>query len=371
MNIYLQMKTLLLRLSVLSVLILQACTGNKQTVKPEYKLLTEAVYASGNLLPENEYKVFAQADGVLLRKVAEAGDTVAVGQVLFELQNDKQSIRSRNTLEQYRIARSNALDSSPVLQELEAALASARARWQNDSVNHVRYKNLLEAKATSRIDYDRATLAYQTSRNEYLSLKNRYEKTRTQLQLELQNAQAQYKLSVEQNADYAIKSHINGIVYEVYKEVGEVVKPTEPLALLGNPSQVYLKLTVDELDIIRIKEGQQVLVKIDTYKNQVFKASVTKIYPMLNQRDQSFRVDARFEEEVPRLYAGLTVEANIIIQQKEKALTIPKTYLVGQDSVRIESDGGSKMIRITKGIENFEYVEVLAGLDTSSVLVMN
>jgi multidrug efflux pump subunit AcrA (membrane-fusion protein) len=351
--------------------ILQGCADKKQTAKPEYKLLTEAVYASGNLLPQHEYKLFAQAEGVLLKKNVEEGDSVTIGQTLFLLENDKQSIRSRNALEQYRIARNNALQQSPVLQELEATMASAKARWQNDSINHVRYKNLLENKATSRIDYDKASLAFQTSKNEYLSVKNRYEKTRTQLQLELQNAETQHKLNVEQNADYAVKSRINGIVYEVYKETGEVVKPNEPIALLGDPSQVYLKLTVDELDINRIKKGQQVLVKIDTYKNKVFKASITKIYPMLNEGNQSFRVDAQFTEEVPRLYAGLTVEANIIIQQKEQALTIPKTYLIGEDSVQIDQNGDIKMVKITKGIENFEHVEVTGGLDTNSILVMN
>jgi multidrug efflux pump subunit AcrA (membrane-fusion protein) len=92
---------------------------------------------------------------------------------------------------------------------------------------------------------------------------------------------------------------------------------------------------------------------------------------MLNERNHSFRVDAQFTEEVPRLYAGLTVEANIIIQQKDKALTIPKTYLIGEDSVRIEQDGDFKMVKITKGIENFEHVEVIRGLDTNSILVMN
>jgi multidrug efflux pump subunit AcrA (membrane-fusion protein) len=284
---------------IYGLLILQGCADKKQTARPEYRLLTEAVYASGNLLPQHEYKVFAQTDGVLLRKTVEEGDSVSIGQTLFELENDKQNIRSRNALEQYRIARNNALQHSPVLQELEAALASASARWHNDSVNHVRYKNLLENKATTRIDYDRASLAYQTSKNEYISLKNRYEKTRTQLQLDLQNAQAQYKLNVEQSADYAIKSHINGIVYEIYKETGELVKPNEPIALLGDPSQVYLKLTVDELDINRVKKGQEVLVKIDTYKNKVFQARISKIYPMLNERNQSFRVDAEFTEEVP------------------------------------------------------------------------
>ncbi len=357
-------------LSFCCLALLTGCTDKKQPVKPQYTLLTQAVYASGNLLPKNEYQVFAQADGVLLRKTVNEGDTITIGQILFELENDKQTIRSQNAWEQYRIARNNALTNSPVLQELEAALATAKARWQNDSINHIRYKNLLENKATSRIEYDRASLAYETSKNEYVSLKNRFNKTYIQLQMELQNAEAQHKLNVEQNADFTVKSRLDGVVYEIYKEAGEIVRPNEPIALIGDPSQVYLKLTVDELDINKIKKGQQVLVKIDTYPNKVFTASIAKIYPMLNEKDQSFRVDAEFTQEAPRLYAGLTVEANIIIQQKERALSIPKTYLIGEDSVRIEQDGNDKLVKITKGVENFEYVEVLAGLDTNSVLLM-
>lgn len=350
---------------------LAACSKNRQTVKPVYKPLIEAVYASGNLVPENEYKVFAQADGYMLRKMVEEGDTVNAGQTLFELESNKQDIRAQNALEQYRIARSNTLKNSPVLQELEAAMASAKARWQNDSINYIRYKNLLENKATTRIEYDRATLNYQTSKNDFLSIKNRYEKTKTQLQAELQNAEAQYKLNAEQHADHIIKSRIKGMVYEIYKEEGEMVRPNEPVALLGDPSQVYLKLSVDELDINKIKMGQEVLVKIDTYKNRMFKAKVSKIYPMLNAREQSFRVDAVFIEEPPRLYSGLTAEANIVIQQKDKALTIPKTYLIGEDSVQVEQNGEIKQVKIQKGAENLEYVEVLSGLDTNSIVVMN
>jgi HlyD family secretion protein len=63
------------------------------------------------------------------------------------------------------------------------------------------------------------------------------------------------------------------------------------------------------------------------------------------------------------------VEANIVIRHKEKALAIPKTYLVGQDSIWIDKDGDIKLIKIQKGVENMEYVEVVAGLDTNSRLV--
>jgi multidrug efflux pump subunit AcrA (membrane-fusion protein) len=345
-----------------------ACNDNKQVMKPAYKQLTEAVYASGNLLPRNEYKVFALAEGYLTKRV-EDGDSVSAGQVLFELESDVQRIRSQNAREQYRIAQANYVKDSPVLQELEAVLASAKAKLQIDSINYVRYKNLLENKATTRIDYDRASLSYETARNEYASLKNRYQKTRTQLLAELQNAEAQYKINAEQHANYTIKSRIDGMVYEIYKEAGEMVRPNEPIALLGNKNEVYLKLNVDELDINKIKVGQEVLVKIDTYPDQIFKAQVTKIYPMLNEREQIFRIDASFVEPPQNLYAGLTVEANIIINRKEQALTIPKSFVSANDSVKIEKDGKIHSVKIRKGIENMEFVEVLAGLDTNSILI--
>jgi HlyD family secretion protein len=73
--------------------------------------------------------------------------------------------------------------------------------------------------------------------------------------------------------------------------------------------------------------------------------------------------------EVPDAYYGLTVEANIIISENPKALTIPKSYLVGTDSAWIEEGKEKKKVKLQKGAENFELVEVKGGLTEKSVLV--
>ena len=346
---------------------LVACKKKEPTVQPTYKALTEAVYASGNLLPLQDYQIFAMADGYLSQRLVNEGDSVKVNQPLFRIESDVQNIRSQTSLQTYRLAQSNY---SPALAELEANLATALARMKNDSVNVVRYRNLMAQNATTRIDFDRAVLNYQASCNDYQALKKRYEKTRNQLQIDLENARSNYRINSQDQSNYVLKSRIDGMVYEVYKKEGEAVRRQEAIARIGDRKQVYLQLSVDELDINKIKVGQVALVKIDTYKDQVFKARITKIYPMLNPKDQTFRVDAEFTEaQSPNLYAGLTVEANIIIRQKNQALTIPKAYLIGNDSVRVKQDGETKTVRIRKGIENMEYVEVLNGLDTSAILV--
>jgi multidrug efflux pump subunit AcrA (membrane-fusion protein) len=345
---------------------LSACNKKEPGKKPTYKSLTEAVYASGNLLPCHDYQLFAMADGYLSSRMVNEGDTVKAGQPLFLIESEIPDIRTRTARQTYRIAQSNY---EPALAELEAGMATARDRMQNDSINFVRYQNLMAQNATSRIDFDRASLTYKASRNEYQSWKQRYQKARNQLRLELENARSNYQISTQDQSNFVLKSRIDGLVYEIYKKEGESVRRQEAIARLGDSKKVYLQLSVDELDINKVKTGQEALVKIDTYRDQVFKAKITKVYPMLNARDQTFRVDAEFtNSSSPHLYAGLTVEANIIIRRKNQALTIPKAYLVGNDSVRIKQEGETKTVRIRKGIENMEHVEILSGLDTSTVL---
>ncbi len=361
------MKSLVLILSV--IILLFSCRNKQETTRPHYRSLTESVYASGNILPDNEYTLYALADGYLTKSFVNEGDTIQAGQVLFSLESDQQTIRVGNARTLYETARANASSESPVLAELEASLQSARAKMQQDSINYIRYKNLWESKATSQIEYDRAVLTHRTSVNEYRSLQSRYQKTRTQLQADLSNARSQYQLNAVEAGNYQLTSRISGRVYEVYKETGELVRRGEAVALIGDQQKVYIRLNVDELDVDKVKPGQSILVKLDSYPDKVWKAVVSKIYPMLNTRDRTFRVDAHFEEVLPPRYSGLTAEANILVRQNPKALTIPKSFLVGKDSVTIEQDGETRKIHIRKGVENMEHVEVLQGIDTGTVLV--
>ena len=83
------------------------------------------------------------------------------------------------------------------------------------------------------------------------------------------------------------------------------------------------------------------------------------------------RVLAEFVGERPASYYGLTVEANIIISQNKHVLTIPKSYVIGNDSIMIDKDGKQQKIKFQKGAENFDLVEVKGGLTEKSIVVSN
>ena len=346
-----------------------SCKQSAEGTSPTYRELTEAVYASGNVYPRNEYTVTADATGIIQQRLINEGDSIRRNQLLFVLESATEDARQQAAANAYRQSRSNLGTNSPVLAELEAQVRNARTRLSNDSINYNRFRELYGQNATSRAELERAELNYTLSRNTFRAQINTLQRSRDQIQLDVANNRSQLVSSEVAGQNTRIRSFVDGKVYEVYKDPGEVIKVGEQLALVGSSHQLYAQLAVDESDFGRLRVGQEAILKADVYPDKVFKARVSKIYPKLNRTDQSFRVDAEFIGERPASYYGLTVEANIIISQNKHILTIPKSYVVGNDSVWVDQDGKKQKVKFQKGAENFDLVQVKGGLNEKSIIV--
>jgi len=358
-------------LALLPLLVLPSCKNGKDEVIPQVKPLMEAVYASGFVVAQNEYQVFAQVDGYLSSKMVSDGDAVKKGDPLFIIESGQQSSRFRIAKENYELALRNNRPDSPVLQELSAALESSHTKMQFDSTNYIRYTNLWKQNATAKVEFDRYKLQYENSTNEFLLQSSRYKKVKDQLQVELQNELNQLQIASDESGRYIVRSEVDGKVFKTMKEKGELVRRNEAIAIVGRDDIFYAELNIDEIDIQRIKSGQEVLIKIDAYPNTLYHAVVDKVYPMVNVQQQSLRVDASFKDSLPGTFSGLALEANIVIQQKEKALVIPKTFLLPGDSIMLKTDDGKRKIKVTRGIETLDEVEIVEGLDSASRIVSN
>jgi multidrug efflux pump subunit AcrA (membrane-fusion protein) len=159
---------------------------------------------------------------------------------------------------------------------------------------------------------------------------------------------------------------VNGRVYSILKEPGEMVTPQSPVAVIGDAGNFILELQVDEFDIAKLRLGQKVLVTMDSYKGQVFEATIQKIDPIMNERSRSFTVDAVFVSKPPALYPNLTAEANIIIQTKENAITIPRSFLTDDDCVITEDKQKRKVIT---GLKDYQKVEILRGITAKDFIL--
>ena len=119
--------------------------------------------------------------------------------------------------------------------------------------------------------------------------------------------------------------------------------------------------------MVRVQVGQKILVTMDSYKGQVFEASVLKIYPIMDVRSRTFKIEANFLNPPQKLYPNLTAEANIIIQTRNKVITIPRNYLIDNEYVLVNKVEKRK---IKVGLSDYQNVEVLDGLNTNETIYL-
>ena len=229
-----------------------------------------------------------------------------------------------------------------------------------------RQRNLWSQDIGSKNELEQRELAYKNSTTAYEALILRYNELKKQLTFSDQQSQKNLQISVSIAKDFTIKSETNGKVYSILKEPGEMVNTQSPVAIIGDAEEFLVELQVDEYDIARIRTGQQIVIKLDSYKGQVFEAMVIKINPIMNDRSRSFTVEANLITKPPALYPNLTTEANIIIQTKEKALLIPRNYLIDESFVMMENKEKRK---VTTGLKDYQKVEILSGLTVNDIIL--
>jgi hypothetical protein len=157
---------------------------------------------------------------------------------------------------------------------------------------------------------------------------------------------------------------VNGRVYNIIKKEGESVTTQTAVAVIGGAGDFIIELQVDEYDIQKIFAGQKVLIKMDSYKNEVFEARVDRIIPFMNERSRSFTVEAVFITKPTALFPNLTVEANVIIRQMMQY--IPVDYLINDSLVMLSSGEKKKLVT---GLKDYRKVEILSGLSTADVII--
>lgn len=343
-------------------LLLLSCK-QQATVYAVRKDIIETIYASGRILADSEYTVYALNAGTVVRKMVREGDTVSRGQVLMIIRNTAPVARlsAANTL--YAHARQNLTAGSRILNELKIATQNADLKYTNDSLLYSRYQKLWTQNIGTKVNLDNAQTQCALSLNQKKAAREQYYATINDLQVDLKNARSQ---AVNARADldnYFIRAESSGTVYQTMKEKGEAVKMNEPVVLMGRSRARLIRLAVDQQDIDRIRPGQTVLLKTDVTGDRVFKARVMKTFPVMNEADQTFRVDATFLSNDTQPYIHSSVEANIIIQIKRQCLVVPSAALYNGDSLHIDLHGRKVAIAVKTGIHSLNEVEITGGID--------
>ena len=353
------------KILVLAVLFFISCKDKLEQTKPTVGNVTESVYASGIVKSENQYTVFSTVSGILKKTDVVVGQTVINNQLLFEIEDDKAELNTQNARLAYQLSQNDNRYIQDKISEMEIKVQVAREKLLVDKSLYDRNNRIKQYNIISEVDFEKVALAYKSSQLNLQTSQKQLSQLKSQLNFDQKKNNILLKIGQKTQSDYQIKSAFSGQIFDILVKEGTLISPQIPMAIIGQKNAFLLELEVDENDMARIKIDQTILVVLDSYKNRVFEAKVDKIYPIMDERSRTFKVEAHFIELPEKLYPNLSAEANIIIQIKKNAITIPRSYLLKGDSVQI-SKKEKRKVKI--GLADYQNIEILEGLKASEMI---
>ncbi len=341
------------------------CGKKQEKIQPTVESITESVYASGVIKSKNQYQVFSTVNGLFAEIIVQEGALVKKGQPILRLLNELSKLNAANAKLASELADKNI--NGDKLNELKANMEYAAAKAKNDSSLYVRQKNLYTQQIGTLTDMEQRQLAYDNSMTNYKAAKLRYEDAKTTANYSAQQAKNNLELSTSVQNDFLISSETDGRLYSILKEKGELVTTQSPVAVIGDANDFEMELQVDEYDVTRIKPGQKIVLSLDSYKGKVFEGVVRTVDAIMNERTRSFTVKADFTVKPEELFPNLTVEANIVIHTKEKALTIPRNYLIEDQFVQ---NGKGEKVKVVVGLKDYSRAEIISGISSSDFIYL-
>jgi len=352
-------------LIILTFLVL-SCSNEAEYITPEKQDLTISVYATVIVEPKEKYNVFTTTPGIINKIYVEEGEEVNIGDSIAIITSDKAGIENQNAQLNLELAKSKYKGSYSELENLENEIRSSQEKLSQDSLEYMRRDRLYKKSVGSKSTLESAKLAYDVSKNKHKSLLNQRKQLRNELRTNYKQSQNRLERTKLDLDDFVIKSKIEGTVYSLSKEVGEIITIQEPLAMLGKTKDFVVSMEVDEVDISKIELDQLVIISLDAYSDNTYEGKITKIYPLKNQKTLSFIVEAEFTEMPKRLYAGLAGEANIVIETKKDVMTIPVEFLTESNTVQTKDS----TVSVKVGKRNMQRVEILDGINIDTKITM-
>jgi RND family efflux transporter MFP subunit len=345
------------------VMTIISCISDTEKTRPAVETISESVYASGIVKSKNQYQVFSTVNGIIDEILVNDGDEVEKGEPLIRVSDETSKLNAYNA--KLAVINTNLSANNDQIKEAKISLDLLRSKMKNDSSLFARQSILWSKGIGSSNDFDQRLLAKKNSASEFQVAGLRYHDLIRQLTFSSDKSQTNLKISNLLKDDYLIKAELAGRVFKILKVKGELVNSQSPVAIMGDANDFLIEMKVDEYDISRIRKGQRVLFTMDSYKGEVYNACIEKIEPLMNEQSRSFTVNALFVTMPQVLYPNLSVEANIIIQTKEKALTIPRSYLIGDSAVRMDK---GKIRKVKLGLMDYQKAEIKSGLTANDLI---
>jgi len=318
------------------------------TDKAIRKTIVQTVSATGKVQPEMEVKISPEVAGEIIELPVEDGKEVKKGDLLVRVRPDSY----KALVEQQEAAISSA----------KATNLQQKATMMKTEQDLKRAEDLFNKKLISVQEYNAAQAASDVAKNTYESSLH-----------EIERAQAGSSQAHDQLSKTTIYSPIDGTVTVLNSKQGERLVATGQFAgtevmRVADLGHMEARVDVNENDVVNVKVGDKVEVKVDAYADRKFHGTVYQIGNTgkttgsgTQEEVTNFEVKIRIEDHDVILKPALSCTADIQTNAVKDVVAVPMqavTIRTGESNLSPEEieNKKKKVAQRDKGDNNAEFV---------------
>ena len=314
-----------------------------QTKSPFVANVIKKTVATGSVIPRREIEIKPKVSGIVSEIYIKEGDIIKKGD---------------------RIGKVNIIPDMANLNNAESRVRRARINFEDAKINYGRQEKLYEQKVIAVADFEKASVAYQTAREELDAAENN---------LQIIREGAAQKSGQATNT--IIESTITGMVLDVpIKEGNSVIESNTfnsgtTIAIVADMGEMIFEGKVDESEVGKIREGMNLILTIGALETETFSAELEHIAPkgVLENGAVQFKIQAKVALKAGSfIRAGYSANADIVLARRDSVLVVEESLLTfSHDSAFVEVQTAPDVFEkrlIKTGLSDGINIEVLDGV---------
>ncbi|MBC8215433.1 MAG: efflux RND transporter periplasmic adaptor subunit [Candidatus Marinimicrobia bacterium] len=176
--------------------------------------------------------------------------------------------------------------------------------------------------------------------------------------------------SNESLTTYELHSSMDGVIIDMHFTKGETAQRPDHFFAVADLSEVWVNLSVYQKFLSKISLGQPVKITVNSAFSQIGKISY--VSPTLDEHTRTATARVVLRNEDGKFRPGQFITGNVVVHQSIFDVIIPKTALEtidGKSVVFVKNQNGFEPVAVEIGKENQNNVEIISGLNAGQKYV--